>query len=69
MLDELLYADCDAKNVLREKMQDTMVSQVCDDNDLTIRKKNIAFTRIGVRIKTLHIYDILKQFFDLIFVQ
>ena len=42
VLDELLYTDCVAKNVLGEKMQETMdrVSQVCDNYDLTIRKKN-----------------------------
>ena len=42
VLDELPYADCAAKNVLTEKMQKTMdrVSQVCDNYDLTIRKKN-----------------------------
>ena len=42
VLDEFLYADCVAKNVLTEKMQETMdrVSQVCDNYDLTIRKTN-----------------------------
>ena len=42
MLDELLYADCVAKNVLTEKMQETMdrVSQDCDNYDLTMREKN-----------------------------
>ena len=42
VLDELLYTDCVAKNVLTEKMQETMdrVSQVCHNYDLTIRKKN-----------------------------
>ena len=41
VLDELLYADYVAKNVLTEKMQETMdrVSQVCDNFDLTIRNK------------------------------
>ena len=41
VLDELLNADCVAKNVLTEKMQETMyrVLQVCDNYDLTIRKK------------------------------
>ena len=42
VLDELLYAECVAKNVLTEKMQENMdrVSQVCDNYDLIIRKKN-----------------------------
>ena len=42
VLDELLYNDCVAKNVLTDKMQETMdrVSQVCDNYDLTIREKN-----------------------------
>ena len=42
VLDELLYTEYVAKNVLTEKMQETMgrVSQVCDNYDLTIRKKN-----------------------------
>ena len=42
VLDELLYADCVAKNVLTEKMQETIdrVSQVCDNYDLIIRKTN-----------------------------
>ena len=31
--------------------------------------RNIAFARIGVRVKTLPIYDILKLLFELIFVQ
>ena len=41
VLDELLNADCVAKNVVTEKMQETMdrVSQVCDNYDLTIRTK------------------------------
>ena len=41
VLDELLYTDCAAKNVLTEKTQETMdrVSQVCDNYYLTIRKK------------------------------
>ena len=41
VLDELLYADCVAQHVLTEKMQETMdrVSQICDNYDLTIRKK------------------------------
>ena len=40
--DEFLYADCEAKNVLTEKMPETMdrVSQACDNYDLTIREKN-----------------------------
>ena len=40
--DRLLFADCVAKNVVTEKMQETMdrVSQVCDNYDLTIRKTN-----------------------------
>ena len=39
VLDELLYADCVAKNVWTEKMQGTMdrVSQVGDNYDLKIR--------------------------------
>ena len=43
VLDYLLYTDCAAKNVLTEKMQETMdrISQVCDNYDLTIRTKNI----------------------------
>ena len=42
VLNELLYADCVAKNVLTEKMQESVdrVSQVCDNYDLTIRKTN-----------------------------
>ena len=43
VLDELLYADYEAKHVLTEKMQETMdrVLQICDNYDLTIiRKKN-----------------------------
>ena len=42
VLDELFYADSVAKNVLKEKMQETMnrVLQVCDNYDLIIRKKN-----------------------------
>ena len=41
MLDEVLYADCVAQNVLTEKMQETMdrVSQACDSYELKIRKK------------------------------
>ena len=41
VLDELLYADCVATNVLTEKMQEIMdqVLQICDNYDLTIRKK------------------------------
>ena len=31
--------------------------------------RNIAFTRIGGKVKTLPIYDILKVLFELIFVQ
>ena len=43
VLDELLFTDCVAKNVLTEKMQETMdrVSKVCDNYDLPIRKTNI----------------------------
>ena len=37
-------------------------------NNLLILK-NIAFTRIGGRVKALPIYDILKLLFELIFVQ
>ena len=46
VLDELLYADCVAKNVVTKKMQETMdrVSQVCDNYDLTSRKQN---NRVG----------------------
>ena len=42
LLDELLYTDCVAKNVLTEKVQENMdrVSQVCDSCHLTIRKMN-----------------------------
>ena len=42
VLDELLYTDCVSKNVLTEKMQETVdrVSQVFDNYYLTIRKKN-----------------------------
>ena len=41
VLDKLFYADCVAKNVLTEKMQESIdpVSQFCDIYDLTIRKK------------------------------
>ena len=41
-LHELLYTACVAKNILTEKMQEAMdrVSQVCDNYNLTIRKKN-----------------------------
>ena len=40
VLDELLYADCVAKNVLTENMQKTMdrVSEADDNYDLKIRK-------------------------------
>ena len=43
VVDELLYADCVTKNVLTEKMQETMdrVSQACDSYELKIRKKKI----------------------------
>ena len=42
VIDEVLSADCVAKNVLIEKMQETMdrVSQVCNNYDLTNRKTN-----------------------------
>ena len=42
VLGELLYADCVAKKVLTEAMQETMarVLQVCDNYDLTTRKTN-----------------------------
>ena len=42
MLDELICADCVAKYVLAEKIQETMdpVSQICDNYDLTVRKTN-----------------------------
>ena len=42
MLDEFLYTDCVAKNVQTEMIQETLdrASQVCDNYDLTIRKKN-----------------------------
>ena len=42
MRDELLSTDCVAKNVLTQKMQETIdrVSLVCDNYDLTVRKKN-----------------------------
>ena len=46
VLDVLVYADCVAKNVLTEKMQETVdrVSQVCQNYDLTTRKTN---NRVG----------------------
>ena len=42
VLDERLYANCVANNVLKDKMQETMdrVSQVCENYDLTVRKTN-----------------------------
>ena len=41
VLDELLYADGVAKNILTDKKQEPMdrISQICDNCDLTIRKK------------------------------
>ena len=42
VLDEFLYTDCVAKNVLTEKIQETFdrISQVCDNYDHTIRKNH-----------------------------